>query len=127
MSTRRVLLVDDHQDTTDAVGLMLGLHGYNVLAADNSTDAMRLAQEHQPCLILLDLTMPSDGGIAFRQQQLAHPELSRIPCVCVSGRTDAPEVARQLGIDTCFIKPVDFADLLRAVEAHCAFVTPATA
>jgi DNA-binding response OmpR family regulator len=119
MSTRRVLLIDDHQDTADAVGLMLGLHGYSVLAAGTSEDAMRLAHEHQPCLILLDLTLPADGGVAFRQQQLAHPELSRIPCVCVSGRSDAPEVARRLGIGTCFIKPVDFNDLLRAVDAHC--------
>ena len=70
--------------------------------------------------ILLDLTLPADGGVVFRQRQLAEPTLADIPCVCVSGRHDAPEVARRLGISTCFVKPVDFADLLRAVEAHCA-------
>ena len=126
MSTRRVLLIDDHQDTTDAVSVLLGLHGFNVVAADNSADALRLAHEHPPCLIVLDLNVPGDGGVHFREQQLAHPALSRIPCVCVSGRADAPEVARQLGIDTCFIKPVDFTDLLRAIEAHCALTSPAT-
>jgi twitching motility two-component system response regulator PilH len=119
MSTRRVLLIDDHRDTAEAMGLMLGLSGYSVLATDNCDEALRLASEQRPCLIVLDLTLPRDGGVVFRQRQLADPELADIPCVCVSGRHDAPDVARQLGIDTCFIKPVDFADLGRAIDALC--------
>jgi two-component system cell cycle response regulator len=119
MPARRVLLLDDHQDTADAMGLMLGLNGYSVLATDNAEDALRLAREQQPCLIVLDLTVPGDGGVVFRRHQVADPALADIPCVCVSGRHDAPEVARGLGINTCFVKPVDFADLLRAVDAHC--------
>jgi DNA-binding NarL/FixJ family response regulator len=62
--TVRVLIVDDHPLTRDALVRLLGAHGFEVCGeAGGGEDAVRLARELGPDLVLLDLAMPGLGGL----------------------------------------------------------------
>ena len=54
----KILVVDDDVDTLRLVGLMLQRQGYQIVAANNGTQALSLAQNENPDLILLDVMMP---------------------------------------------------------------------
>jgi DNA-binding NarL/FixJ family response regulator len=63
--TERILVVDDHPLTRDALAGLLAQHGFEVVAqAASGEEAIELARELQPQLVLLDLTMPGLGGLA---------------------------------------------------------------
>jgi DNA-binding NarL/FixJ family response regulator len=63
--TERILVVDDHPLTRDALAGLLAQHGFDVVAqAASGEEAIELARELQPQLVLLDLTMPGLGGLA---------------------------------------------------------------
>jgi two-component system, cell cycle response regulator DivK len=65
---RTVLLADDHDDNREALLMVLEASGYQALGARNGAEAVRLAAEHVPDLIVLDLAMPvMDGREALRQ------------------------------------------------------------
>jgi DNA-binding NarL/FixJ family response regulator len=62
--TARVLIVDDHPLTRDALGRLLAAHGFEVAGeAGGGEDAVELARELAPDLVLLDLSMPGLGGL----------------------------------------------------------------
>ena len=116
MSTpREVLVVDDDPDSRTLLTLALSGAGYDVATAGNGEEALRAARAHRPDVILLDLAMPVMDGFAFRAAQLLDPELARVPVVCVSGRHDATEAARNLGLDACLEKPFCLDDVLLRV------------
>jgi DNA-binding NarL/FixJ family response regulator len=63
--TERILVVDDHPLTRDALAGLLAQHGFEVVGrAESGEEAIELARELQPQLVLLDLTMPGLGGLA---------------------------------------------------------------
>jgi DNA-binding NarL/FixJ family response regulator len=63
--TDRILVVDDHPLTRDALAGLLAQHGFDVVGqAASGEEAVELARELQPQLVLLDLTMPGLGGLA---------------------------------------------------------------
>ena len=63
--TERILVVDDHPLTRDALAALLAQRGFDVVGrAESGEEAIELARELQPQLVLLDLTMPGLGGLA---------------------------------------------------------------
>ena len=114
-TTREVLVVDDDPDSRTLLTLALCGAGYDVATAQNGEEALRAARNHRPDVILLDLAMPVMDGFAFRAAQLQDPELARIPVLCVSGRHDAAEAARDLGLDACLEKPFCLDDVVLRV------------
>ena len=72
----RILLVDDHPITRDALGALLAQHGFEVVGeASEGAEAIELARLHRPELVLLDLSMPGmDGLEALPQLRQAAPE-----------------------------------------------------
>jgi DNA-binding NarL/FixJ family response regulator len=72
----RILLVDDHPITRDALGALLGQHGFDVVGeASDGAEAIELARRHRPELVLLDLSMPGmDGLEALPRLREAAPE-----------------------------------------------------
>jgi DNA-binding NarL/FixJ family response regulator len=72
----RILLVDDHPITRDALGVLLAQHGFEVVGeASDGAEAIELARLHRPQLVLLDLSMPGmDGLEALPKLRQAAPE-----------------------------------------------------
>ena len=76
MTTERILLADDHPLTRDALGTLLRQNGFDVVGeAGGGEEAIRLARELRPDLVLLDLSMPDLGGLeALPLVRAAAPE-----------------------------------------------------
>jgi CheY-like chemotaxis protein len=111
-----VLVVDDDLDSRTLLELTLSAHGYEVRCAWNGAEALTLARQFHPRVILLDLAMPVMDGYAFREAQLADDEISGIPIVCVSGRHDAVRAARDLKLAGCVSKPFVLDEIVMRVE-----------
>jgi CheY-like chemotaxis protein len=77
-------------------------------------------------VILLDLAMPVMDGYAFRAAQLLDPVLAAIPVICVSGRHDAEEAARDMHLAGCVPKPFALSEIIRRVQdlVRCVRGTP---
>lgn len=115
-----VMVVEDDRSLRLALSLILRGEGYEVSAASDGAEAMSLLLGGaRPAVILLDLIMPGGNGLAFRAEQLRHPELGRIPVVVFSGRRPSSRRHRLLRGCTCLTKPVDLAELLAAVARRC--------
>jgi CheY-like chemotaxis protein len=116
----RVLIVDDYDDTRDALAAMIGSAGFQVESAWGAEDALRhLRVGFRPCVALLDLRMPGMDGWALWDKMKADPELARIAVVLVSGDMVECQRAEDLGIRELITKPVEPDALIAAIERHC--------
>jgi CheY-like chemotaxis protein len=118
-SHRPILVVDDDPVIRESMEWLLELEGYPVALAADGEDALRqLRLGLDPCLILLDLSMPGKDGFQFRAEQVADPGLASIPTIVWSARYDPPQdLGRGLGT-TVLRKGVDVEILLTCIEAH---------
>jgi len=116
-----LLVVEDERDIRDAI---TNLFDFNACAVKKAIDGQQaiahLRDGYRPCIILLDLSMPTMDGIAFRGEQKALEGCADIPVIVVSGRDDGNEVAVTLGASAFLKKPVRATVLLTAVDRHCA-------
>lgn len=117
-----VLLVDDDPSIREVLAELLEDEGYTVARATDGADALRLLRQQQepPCLILLDLMMPTMNGWEFRDAQRRDPALAPIPVIAISAHADIELAAAQLDAAGCLAKPVDIERLLSTVEHFCA-------
>ena len=119
-SSECVLIVEDDDDTRDAMQALLEAQGYGVQAAVHGADALaQLRNGLRPCVILLDLMMPVMDGFEFRTAQLADPGIADIPVIAYSGHYDVAKNAARLGTVAYFQKPIDFETLISLVAVHC--------
>lgn len=105
----RVLLVDDNVDAAASLSLLLQLGGHTTQVAHSGPEALRLADEFKPEIVLLDLGLPGMNGYEVAHAIRARPELGRPLLVAVTG-WGAPEdrlKSKQSGFDEHLTKPVD--------------------
>jgi len=99
---------------------MLRMEGYGVATAGQGQQALdRLRDGLDPCVILLDLSMPVKDGWQFRREQLADANLARIPVIVCSGMETPDRGGDALGIEDCLRKPVGFDSLLSLIGTYC--------
>lgn len=112
-----ILLIDDDRDWAAAMELYFGLIGDQVVSAANGEEGLALLRVGlRPDVIVLDLSMPHMGGVAFRLRQLAAAPLAAIPLVICSAACDTAATAASLCADAYVEKPVAPATLLRAMR-----------
>ncbi len=101
------------------MGALLEASGYPVTTAKSADDALsRLRQGLAPSLIFLDLLMSGKDGFAFRKEQVADPDLAKIPVVIYSGYHNVHYAALELGVAAYFKKPVDPKEFLQLVKTY---------
>jgi two-component system alkaline phosphatase synthesis response regulator PhoP len=116
MSGKRVLVVDDDVKTVELVKLYLNRDGYRVLTAFNGKDALQLARESHPDLIVLDIMLPGMNGLdvcrTLRQE-------SDVPIIMLTAlTTDKDRLAGlNLGADDYVSKPFSPRELAARVRA----------
>ena len=79
-----ILVVDDNADYRELLVWTLECHGFQTIAANCGREALELAIERQPDLVLMDLNMPGMNGYEATRAIHAHPRGRRIPVVAVS-------------------------------------------
>jgi len=114
--TRRVLLIEDHGDSREALQMLLELYGHRVFTATNGVDGLALAASASPDVVLVDIGLPDVDGYEvarrFRAAAFPHPSL-----VALSGYASDDHRARaeQAGFDAYLVKPVDVDQLVTMV------------
>ena len=118
----RVLLVEDYDDTREALASELRFAGHDVQTAWGGEDALRLLREgFRPCVALIDLRMPGMDGWALWERLRTDPDpsIARIAVVLVSGDPEHQARVRASLIREFLAKPVQGDALTAAVEQHC--------
>jgi two-component system, cell cycle response regulator DivK len=98
-----VLLVDDYEDSREMYAEYLELSGFRVLQASDGEEALRLAGEALPDVVLMDIGLPGVDGREATRRLKAGATTAHIPVVIMSGMP--PEYARSSGADAYVTKP----------------------
>ena len=115
-----ILVIEDNDDVRQGLRVLLQLEGYTVFTASDGEEALAtLRGGLDPCLLILDLTMPSMNGYDFRRQQLQDDRLARIPTIVCSGDGRIADKAHELGAVGFYKKPIEIDEFLHLVSAHC--------
>ena len=107
------LVVEDFEDSRFMMRRLLEMAGYDVLEASDGEQAVTMAVEAKPVLILMDLSLPKLDGLAATRKIRQKKGLKRVPIVAVSAH-DSPESrteALEAGCDEYVTKPIDFDNL----------------
>jgi CheY-like chemotaxis protein len=104
----KVLVVDDNPDAATSLSMLVELLGYEVRTAYDGAEALQLAGEFYPDVVLLDLGMPRMDGYEACRRLRAQPWGARMAVVAVSGwgREDDRQRTRLAGFDQHLVKPV---------------------
>jgi two-component system phosphate regulon response regulator PhoB len=116
---RRILLADDDSALRRLIGTTLGNKDFDVLNAVDGEEALRMARQQHPELVLLDVNMPKLDGFQVCQHLKSDPETSTIKVVMITARaTDIDRArGREVGADDYFVKPFSPIQLLNKVYA----------
>ena len=116
MAGKRILVVDDDVKTVELVKLYLNRDGYKVLVAYSGSEALRLAREIRPDLIVLDIMLPGLDGLEVCSTLRAE---SDIPIIMLTARTDEQDrlTGLNLGADDYVTKPFSPKELAARVRA----------
>jgi len=108
---RTVLVVDDSGDIRELIRMMLQMKNCLVVEAVNGQEAVELAPQVHPGLILMDLSMPVLDGYEATRQIKAQDKTQNIPIVAVSAFCDVENRHKAVaaGCIECVSKPIDFA------------------
>jgi CheY-like chemotaxis protein len=118
MARRQVLIVDDYPGARYLRSRILSDAGYEVLEASTGDDALRIAGQVVPALILLDVNLPDISGLEVCQRLKQNALTANIPVIQITGAW-LSDAHRQQGLasgaSAYLVEPVDDATLLRNV------------
>ena len=120
MAGELILLVEDNDKNRKLVRDVLTVKGYRLVEAETGEDGVRLAQEHHPALILMDIQLPGINGIEALRQLRAAAATAAIPVMAVtaSAMTHDRQAIMAAGFDAYQSKPISvrpFLELVREV------------
>jgi len=115
-----ILVADDDPDILSIVSMSLETQGYTVHKATNGREAVDLARQHHPDLILMDMMMPVVSGYEAVGELKADATTKDIVIVGLSAKAMATDMERatDVGIDGYITKPFRIAQVLSVVESY---------
>jgi len=111
---KRVLYIEDEEDTLQLVTIMLESHGYEIVGAPSGEQGLKAMKEDKPDVVLLDLMLPGISGKGVYQKMKADDDLKDIPIVLLTAWDTS---SNKFGLDASLVegyllKPFDGRDLL---------------
>ena len=115
---RKILLADDSVTAQNMGRKILADAGYEVVAVNNGSAALKKIAELKPDLVILDVYMPGYSGLEVCQRLKESPETSRIPVLLSVGKLEPfkPEEAQRVRADGYIVKPFEASELLSALS-----------
>lgn len=113
-----VLVADDDLDNLNIIKLKLEGHGFQVTTARDGDQALRMAQEAPPALIILDVMMPKLSGFKAARLIKFDFKLKTVPLILLTARTQETDrsTGEEVGADLYLTKPFDPEHLLKEVK-----------
>jgi two-component system cell cycle response regulator DivK len=116
--TKRILLVEDHEDNRRIVRDLVASVGFELIEGVTGEDGIRLAETERPDLILMDIQMPLVDGYEATRRIKANPALAHIPIIVVTSYALSGDEAkaRAAGADAYVAKPFSPRQLLAKIK-----------
>ena len=119
---KKVLLAEDDEDNRDLIVFMVKRSGLDIqlLQAENGQEAVQLAEQHIPDLILMDMQMPVMDGFAAVKAIKAMSSIQHIPIVAFTAQTRAEDkiLTKSIGCVEHYSKPMDPDELTRLIRKY---------
>jgi CheY-like chemotaxis protein len=119
MGKKRVLIADDDPDTRLLLSLVLTEQGYDLDTARDGFEALALAEQQRPDLMVVDHMMPRMTGTDCVSIMKEHPVLCDVPVVLVTAAPAAAQAAERLGFRAAVEKPLELDEFVRTVRRLC--------
>lgn len=115
-----ILVADDEPALLRLMEFMLAKQGHLLLTATNGEEALALARERRPDLVVLDIMMPKRDGYSVAAAIRADPQIQHMPIIMLTARAQEDDIARGIavGVDTYITKPFSPEAFVRVVAAH---------
>jgi len=116
--TKRVLIVEDNDLNMKLFHDLLEAHGYDTLQTKDGMEALRLARQHHPDLILMDIQLPEVSGLEVTKWIKEDDDLRSIPIIAVTAfaMKGDEEKIREGGCEAYIAKPISVANFLQTVQ-----------
>lgn len=120
MSSETVLIVEDNPTNRKLIEVLLRRSGYHLLSAESAEQAIEIALQEKPDLILMDLVLPKMNGIEATRLLRANPLTTQTTIVALTASPFAEEreEAISAGCSGCIIKPVDIHSFASQVQSY---------
>jgi two-component system, chemotaxis family, response regulator PixH len=114
-----VLIVEDTPSEMELMSLYLREGGYTVMSSANAQDALQMAAQHQPQVIISDVVMPGMSGFELCRSLRKNPETASIPVIfCTSKNQDIDRLwGMKQGANAYITKPFTREDLIQTVAS----------
>jgi two-component system cell cycle response regulator DivK len=115
---KKVLIVEDNDLNMKLFNDLLEAHGYHTLQTRDGVEALKIAREHRPDLILMDIQLPEISGLEVTKWLKEDDDLKSIPVIAVTAfaMKGDEEKIRSGGCEAYIAKPISVASFLRTVE-----------
>ena len=116
--SKRILVVEDHEDNRRIVRDLLTSAGYEIVEALTGAEGVAAAETHRPALILMDIQLPDFDGYEATRQIKANPDLRAVPVIAVTSYAlDGDDVkAYEAGCDAYVSKSYSPRALLAKIQ-----------
>ena len=121
MAGEQILVVEDNEKNMKLVRDVLVATGYRTLEAATGDQAVELAAEHSPDLVLMDIQLPDVDGVNVLGRLRADERTARIPVLAVTAQAMHGDRERFLaaGFDGYVSKPLNIREFIGIVRHHC--------
>src|ERR1700736_6092967 len=116
---KRILVVEDNQLSLALLKQLLEVHGYEILETPEGLEAIDIARDEQPDVILMDIRLPDICGLEVTRLLKQDEQTKTIPIIAVTGLA-TPEYEKkglESGCDVYIAKPITLGNLLRTIES----------
>ena len=115
---KKVLIVEDNDLNMKLFNDLLEAHGYFTLQTKDGVEALRMARQHRPDLILMDIQLPEVSGLEVTKWLKEDDDLCAIPVIAVTAfaMKGDEEKIRDGGCEAYIAKPISVASFMRTVE-----------
>lgn len=116
----KILVVDDEKNIIELITYNLKREGYVVFTAENGLDALKVAAEIKPDLILLDIMLPGKDGLEVCQQLRFNEDTANVPIIMLSAKDEEIDkvVGLEVGADDYVTKPFSPRELLARIKVN---------
>jgi len=119
MAEEKILVVDDEEHIQELIKFNLEKSGYKVICADNGIDAIKLAKEQMPQIMLLDIMLPGMDGLDICKEIRKDSNMSNMPIIMITAKGEEIDkiIGLELGADDYITKPFSVRELVARIKA----------
>ena len=117
---RKILVVEDNQDSRELVVKILKNNGFNMIEASDGEEALEKAMKHKPHLILMDISIPKIDGYEVAKRLKDQDEFKDIPIVALTAHAMKGDRENfiSFGFEGYISKPINIHDLPKQVRSY---------